>query len=88
MSFAGALVPLVAVGTVIFTPLMAPLLITGVTISAGPLAKMLLVSVLLPLAVGAVLREYAGTVAKKLFPVVNVIAKLSTVGTVVYALVL
>jgi BASS family bile acid:Na+ symporter len=61
MSFAGALIPLVAVGTVIFMPLMAPLLITGVTINVG---------------------------GKKIFPAVNVIAKLSTLGTVVYACVL
>ncbi len=33
MGFAGALVPLVMVGTVVLMPLMAPLLIKGVTIS-------------------------------------------------------
>jgi BASS family bile acid:Na+ symporter len=76
MSFAGALIPLVAVGTVIFMPLMAPLLITGVTINVGTLTKMFLLSILLPLAIGAAIREYAG------------IAKLSTLGTVVYACVL
>jgi BASS family bile acid:Na+ symporter len=88
MSFAGALIPLVAVGTVIFMPLMAPLLITGVTINVGALMKMFLLSILLPLAIGAAIREYAGTVGKKIFPAVNVIAKLSTLGTVVYACVL
>ena len=88
MSFAGALIPLVAVGTVIFMPLMAPLLITGVTIDVGALMKMFLLSILLPLAIGAAIREYAGTVGKKIFPAVNVIAKLSTLGTVVYACVL
>jgi len=88
MSFAGALVPLVAVGTVIFMPLMAPLLMEGVALSPVVLAKMLLVTVLLPLAVGAVLREYARTVATKIFPAVNVIAKLSTLGCLVYGLVL
>ena len=88
MSYAGALVPLAAVGTVIFMPLMAPLLIEGVALSAGTLAKMLLVTVLLPLAVGAVLREYARAVATKIFPTVNVIAKLSTLACLVYGLVL
>lgn len=88
MSFAGALIPLVAVGTVIFMPLMAPLLITGVTINVGALTKMFLLSILLPLAIGAAIREYAGTVGKKILPAVNVIAKLSTLGTVVYACVL
>ena len=88
MSYAGALVPLVVVGTVIFMPLMAPLLIEGLALSTGALAKMLLVTVLLPLVIGAVLREYARTVATKIFPAVNVIAKLSTLGCVVYGLVL
>jgi BASS family bile acid:Na+ symporter len=102
MSFAGAVVPLVAVGTVIFMPLMAPVLITGVTLSAWAIAKMFLVSVLLPLAIGAAsreyartvllplaigaaIREYARTVATKILPAVNLIAKLSTLATIVYA---
>ena len=42
MGFAGALVPLVMVGTVVLMPLMAPLLIKGVTISTSSLAKPLL----------------------------------------------
>jgi BASS family bile acid:Na+ symporter len=88
MSFAGALVPLVVVGTVIFMPLMIPLMIEGVALSPVVLAKMLLLTVLLPLAVGAVLREYARTVATKIFPTVNVIAKLSTLACLVYGLVL
>ena len=35
IGFAGALIPLVAVGTVVFMPVMAPLLIQGLTISVG-----------------------------------------------------
>ena len=42
MAFAGAFIPLVAVGTVVLMPLMAPLLIKGLTISAWALAKPLL----------------------------------------------
>jgi len=88
MSFAGALVPLVVVGSVIFMPLMAPLLIKGLALSTWAFAKMLLVTVLLPMAVGVVLREYARTVATKIFPTVNVIAKLSTLACLVFGLVL
>jgi BASS family bile acid:Na+ symporter len=88
MSFAGAVVPLVAIGTVIFAPIMAPLLIDDVTLSAWALAKLFLLGVLLPLAIGAALREYAGTVAKKILPAVDVIAKLSAVAVVVVACVL
>ena len=59
MGFAGALVPLVMVGTVVLMPLMAPLLIKGVTISTSSLAKPLLLTILLPLVVGAVIRHFA-----------------------------
>ena len=59
MGFAGALVPLVMVGTVVLMPLMAPLLIKGVTISTSSLAKPLLLTILLPLIIGAAIRHYA-----------------------------
>jgi len=83
ISFAGAFVPLVAVGTVVFMPLIAPLLIKGVTISAGALAKPLFLTILLPLVIGAATRHYAETVATKIFPVVRGFALLTTLGCIV-----
>ena len=74
MGFAGALIPLVAVGTVVLMPLMAPLLIKGLTISTWALAKPLLLTILLPLLVGAAIRHYADTGATKLFPAVKGLA--------------
>ena len=53
MGFAGAFIPLVAIGTVVLMPLMAPMLINGVTISTWSLAKPLLMTILLPLILGA-----------------------------------
>jgi BASS family bile acid:Na+ symporter len=88
MSFAGALIPLVAVGTVVLMPLMAPLLIKGVTISTWSLAKPLLLTILLPLIIGAAFRHYAGTVATKIFPAVKGLAQLSTLLTIVWCLVI
>jgi len=88
ISFAGALIPLVAVGTVIFMPLMGPLFITGLTISIGALAKPLLLTILLPLIIGAAIRHYVGTAATKIFPAVNVIAKLSTLLVIVWGAVI
>ena len=87
MSFAGALIPLVAVGTVVLMPLMAPLLIQGLTISTWALAKPLLLTILLPLIIGAAIRHYAATVATKIFPAVKGIALLFTLATIVYCLV-
>ena len=88
MPFAGALVPLVAVGTVVLMPLMAPLMIKGVTISTWALAKPLLLTILLPLIIGAAIRYYKDTMATKIFPATKLIAQLSTLLTIVWCLVL
>ncbi len=90
VNFAGALIPIVAVATVVLMPLIGPLVIKGLTISALDLAKPLLMFVLAPLAFGAAFRRYAETVATKILPAVMVIAKISTLlvgvtGTVIYA---
>ena len=88
MSFAGALIPLVAVGTVLLMPLMAPIMIKGVSISTWALAKPLLLTILLPLIIGAAIRYYADVVATKIFPATKLIAQLSTLLTIVWCLVL
>jgi bile acid:Na+ symporter, BASS family len=86
MGFAGAFIPLVAIGTVVLMPLMAPLLIKGVAISTWALAKPLLLTILLPLVIGAVIRHFAATAATRIFPATNLVAKLSTLMTIVWAL--
>jgi BASS family bile acid:Na+ symporter len=88
VNFAGAFIPLAAVGTVVFMPLLAPLMIKGLTVSAMALAKPLVITVLIPLLVGALVRTYAAAMAKKIFPVVKVIAGLSTALTVLFCLLL
>ena len=88
MGFAGAFIPLVAAGTVVLMPLMAPLLIKGLTISTWALAKPLLLTILLPLIIGSVIRYYADTVATRIFPAVKLIAMLATLTTIVWCLVL
>jgi len=88
MGFAGALIPLVAVGTVVLMPTMAPLLINGLTISTWALARPLLLTILLPLIIGAAIRHYAGAAATTLFPAVKGLALLSTVLTIAWCLVI
>ena len=90
MNFAGVLVPVAMVGIVIFMPLLTPLMVKGVTISAWSIAKPLLLTVFLPLIIGAAIRHYAELVATKILPAVIVIAKITTVaagvcGVVVFA---
>jgi BASS family bile acid:Na+ symporter len=88
MGFAGALIPLVAVGTVVLMPLMAPLLIKGLTISTWALAKPLLLTILLPLLIGAAIRHYTDAGATRIFPAVKGLAQLSTLLTIVWCLVI
>jgi len=87
VNFAGAFVPLVAAATVVFMPLMGPLLIKGVTISPGALVKPLFLTLLVPLMIGAATRHYAETVATKILPAVGGLAKLATLLLVTVCLV-
>jgi BASS family bile acid:Na+ symporter len=88
MGFAGAFIPLVAVGTVVLMPLLAPVLIRGLTISAWSLGKPLLLTILLPLLIGAGVRHFADTAASRVFPATKGIALITTLATVVWCLVL
>ena len=78
ISLAAAIMPLAVVSTVILMPLMAPLLIPGLTLSSWDIGKPLLLTVLLPLVIGVVIKVYAARVADKIFPVVKKIAGIST----------
>jgi len=88
MGFTGAFIPLVVIGTVVLMPLMAPILIKGLSISPWALAKPLLLTILLPLVIGACVRYYAGALASRVFPAVKRLAMFSTLLTIVWCLVL
>jgi BASS family bile acid:Na+ symporter len=88
MSFAGAFMLLTTLGTVLFLPLLAPLLIKGLTVDAWSLAKPLLIMVLLPLLIGGAIRVFAPNAAKKFFPVVKKIGGIFLVLALVLTLVL
>jgi BASS family bile acid:Na+ symporter len=88
VAFAGAFIPAAAVGTVVFMPLLAPRLIEGLTLSVLSLAKPLVLTVLIPLLAGAVLRTYAAPWAAKLFKPVKGLAGLSTALTVLFCILL
>jgi BASS family bile acid:Na+ symporter len=87
MNFAGALVPLVMIGTVILMPLLGPLMITGVKVTAWSLAQPLLLSVFLPLVIGVAILHFAEPVAKKILSAASVIAKITTVAVAVWCVV-
>jgi BASS family bile acid:Na+ symporter len=86
IGFAGAFIPVVAVATVVLMPLLAPVLIKGLTISSAALAKPLLLTILLPLVIGAAIRHYADKVATKVFPAVKALAFLFTLACIAWCL--
>jgi len=87
MDFTAALVPLAMVATVVLLPLLAPWLMTGLTLNAWSLAKPLLLLVLLPLVVCAAIKVYASPVADKVFPFVKRLAGISTLMTLGFVVV-
>ena len=88
VAFAAALLLLTAVGTVVLMPVMLPVMIKGLTVSAWAIAKPLLTLVLTPLAIGIAIKVYAEKAADKLFPVVKKIAGVFTLLVLVFVLVL
>lgn len=83
MSSAGAFILVATVGTVVFLPLMVPLMIKGLTVNTWALAKPLLTMVLLPLMVGFAIRVYKAPAADKLFPVIKKIGTIFLLITAV-----
>lgn len=71
MTFTGAYILLGTVITVVLMPLMAPMLIKGLTLSTWPLAKPLIVLVLIPLLIGIAIRHYKPAVAARIFKLVK-----------------
>jgi BASS family bile acid:Na+ symporter len=88
VDFAGAFIPVAAVGTVVFMPLLAPMFVKGLTLNALALAKPLVITILIPLLVGALIRTYAAPAANKIFRSVKIIAGLSTALTILFCLLL
>jgi bile acid:Na+ symporter, BASS family len=86
--FAGAFIPVAAIGTSIFMPLIAPMLVKGIDLSVMSLLKPLALSVLLPLIVGALIKTYASNVADKMFNPVKKLAGLSTLLTIIFCFIL
>ncbi|MGB5190973.1 bile acid:sodium symporter family protein [Robiginitalea sp.] len=76
MSSAGAFILVATIGTVIFLPLMVPLLIKGLVVSVWGLAKPLLLMVLLPLLIGFSIKVYKNPFALKIAPAVKKIGSI------------
>jgi BASS family bile acid:Na+ symporter len=88
MSFAAAVMLLTTIGTVVLLPLLAPLLIQGLSVDSWSLAKPLIKMVLLPLLIGTTIRVLAPNVAQKMLPVAQKTGTLFLLIALVLTLVL
>ena len=77
LGYTAAFMVLASVGTVVFMPFAVPLLAKGLTASAWSIAKPLLIVVLIPMAIGVLIRRKADPVATKLMPVAKKAAGLA-----------
>ena len=77
LGYTAAFMVLASVGTVICMPITVPLLAKGLTASPWAIAKPLLIVVLLPMAIGVVLRRQSEPLASKLQPVAKKLAGLA-----------
>jgi bile acid:Na+ symporter, BASS family len=88
VTFAGAFIPVAAIGTSLLMPVIAPMLIKGIELSVMSLLKPLFMTLLVPLLVGATIKTFAGKVADKIFPLVKKLAGLSTLLTIILCLII
>jgi BASS family bile acid:Na+ symporter len=71
LGYTAAFMLLASVGTVVFMPFTVPLLTEGLTASPWAIAKPLLLVVLLPMAVGVIVRRQAEPLASRMLPFVK-----------------
>jgi len=80
MGYAAAVMLLTSLVTVAYMPLVVPLLLPGFSAEPWTIARPLLLLVLLPLAVGVVMRRAAPAVAARVYPIVKAATSLDTIA--------
>jgi len=79
LNYAASFILLASAGTVIYMPIMVPLLVKGLTVSAWAVAKPMLILVLIPLVIGVVIQSRWPSTASRLQPPVKKFTGLDTV---------
>jgi bile acid:Na+ symporter, BASS family len=77
LGYTAAFMLLASVGTVVCMPFTVPLLTQGLSASAWAIAKPLLIVVLIPMAIGVIIRRKSDAVASKMQPVVKKLSGLA-----------
>jgi bile acid:Na+ symporter, BASS family len=79
LAFAVGEMVLLMVVTVVYLPIVLPLLLAGVTVDPGKIARSLVLLMLLPLAAGLALKAYYGGIAARVKPMLDWISNISLV---------
>jgi BASS family bile acid:Na+ symporter len=79
LAFAVGLMALQLIVTIVYLPLVLPKLVPGATVDPWQIAKPLIVLMLLPLVLGLILKARYGSVAKRVKPVLELVANISLV---------
>lgn len=87
MGYAAAFMLLASVATVVYMPLAVPVMVKGLTADAWTIAKPLLLFVLMPLAVGMVIKRASAALASKINPSVRKTTGIATLVMLVLCLV-
>ena len=77
LAVAVGVMTLLMVVTIFYLPLVLPLLLTGVEVDAGAIAQSLIVLMLVPLAVGLLIKGHSSDTADQWQPVMNKISSLT-----------
>jgi BASS family bile acid:Na+ symporter len=88
LNFAGAFIPVAAIGTSVLMPIIAPMLVKGIDLSVMSLLKPLFITLLVPLLIGATIKTFAANIADKIFNPVKKLAGLSTLLTIILCLII
>jgi bile acid:Na+ symporter, BASS family len=88
LNYAASFMLLASAGTVVYMPLMVPLLVSGLTVSAWAIATPMVALVLLPLVLGVVIQSRSASSASRLHPLVKKGTALDTVLMLILVLVI
>jgi BASS family bile acid:Na+ symporter len=88
LNYAASFILLASAGTVIYMPIMVPLLVKGLTVSAWAVAKPMLVLVLIPLVIGIAVQVRRAATAKWIQPFVKKVAGIDTLVMLVLVVII
>ncbi len=83
VAFAVGLLVMLMVGTIVFLPIVLPLLVTGTQVNPTKIVRLLVLLILLPLIVGLIINARAASFAARLVPVLKWVSGVALLLTIV-----